>query len=161
MKLKFFVAKMPGAAPAPPKVSIRATGGISLNASAMTAISAEHGEAATVCFEEESQQWLLAHWPNGEANQPMLRALTGKKSKGLRFQTIAAAQALYAVLPKALRSAVSVSCLLAPEPLTSPDAPGASFYVLTLPNENTEQPGVARGTTRQAQATTKKGAGRG
>lgn len=167
MKLTFFASKTPGSAPAPPRVSVRPNGAIALNSAAMTALNAEHGEAATVCYEEESEQWLLAHWPEGNESQPTLRALTGKKSRGLRFQTTGAAHALFEALPVALRTSTSVSCLLNPEPITSEDALGASFYVLTLPDASEaaaagaapKQPGVGRG--HYDRSASKKGAGRG
>jgi hypothetical protein len=165
MKLKFFVSNPKGSQPASPSISVRAKGAVALSAAATTTISAEHGEAATICYDEESERWMLAHWPSGQAEQPMLRALSGN-SKGLRFQCTAAAQALFAALPVALRENTSISCPLNPEPITSEDAPGASFYVLTLPEAGSEQesspkqPGVGRGKYDRSKAN-RKGVERG
>jgi hypothetical protein len=130
MKLKFFQPKSTGKAPAKPGLSIRSKGQISLNAAGTLAINAEPGEAATICFDEEAERWLLCHWPNGQDGYPTLRALSGK-STGLRFQVTAAADELFALT--AYRALTSVACLLDITPLTDEQAPGATLYAIVLP----------------------------
>jgi hypothetical protein len=171
MKLKFFLPKPKGALPAAPAISVRRKGQLSLNIAATDAIGAEPGESANICYDEEGEQWLLAHWPNGQAGQPQLNAQSGK-AKGLRFQCLAAATPLF---EKVLADVSTLSCQLDTTALKSEEAPGASLYVLTIPDyyfnataqaSNTpalratnKQPGVGRG--RYDRSASKKGAGRG
>jgi hypothetical protein len=171
MKLKFFLPKPKGALPATPAVSVRRKGQLSLNIAATEAIGAEPGESATICYDEEGEQWLLAHWPNGQDGQPQLNAQSGK-NKGLRFQCLAAATPLF---EKVLGDVATLSCPLDTTALKSDEAPGASLYVLTIPEHYfnastlvgatpalraaTKQPGVGPGNYNRSAS--KKGATRG
>jgi len=164
MKLKFFLPKTKGATPALPSISLRRKGQHSLNTAATEAIGAEPGESATICYDEEGERWLLAHWPNGQEGQPQLCALSGK-TKGLRFQCLPAAVPIFEAAPA---DVATIACQLDTVALTSDEAPGASLYVLTLPENSkgaapkatvTKQAGVGRG--RYDRSASGKGAGRG
>jgi hypothetical protein len=157
MKLKFFLPKAKGALPASPAISVRSKGQISLNIAATDAIGAEVGESATICYDEEGEQWLLAHWPNGQDGQPQLNAQSGK-TKGLRFQCLAAAAPLFEGVPA---DVTALSCQLATTALTSEEAPGASLYVLTLPELPTSEPAPAGATPALRAVTKQPGVGRG
>ena len=157
MKLKFFLPKSKGALPAAPAVSVRRKGQLSLNIAATEAIGAEPGESATICYDEEGERWLLAHWPNGQDGQPQLNAQSGK-SKGLRFQCLAAATPLFEEVPA---DVATLSCQLDAAALKSDDAPGASLYVLTLPELPASAPAPAGTTPALRAATRQPGVGRG
>lgn len=167
MNLKFFQPKATGKLPAGPSLSIRAKGQISINASATAALNAEPGEAATICFDDESEQYLLCHWPNGQTGFPVLRAQSGKAT-GLRFQITSLANELFA--QTAYRNLTSVLCTIDVTPLTDEQAPGATLYALALPEGNAalassgpagvKQPGVGRGNYDRSTAN-RKGGSRG
>jgi len=150
-----------------PSISLRRKGAHSLNTAATEAIGAEPGESATLCYDEEGERWLLAHWPNGQSGQPQLNALSGK-TKGLRFQCLPAATPFFAQQPEQVNT---VACTLDTQAQTSDQAPGASLYVLHLPEATpgqpaaqpalraaTKQPGVGRGQYDRSKA---KGGSRG
>lgn len=148
MKITLFEHKPKGRADAPPALSIRPMGQVTLNNAAVKLIEAEAGETATLGYDEESKRWILVHWPNGKAGQPELRA-TGANSKGsLRFQAKSPTSNFFAQLPVAARGRTSVSCALEEEALQEDSLAGASCYLLTLPEELTKKAGTQKGGNR-------------
>lgn len=134
MKITLFEAKPKGRADAPPSLSVRPQGQVTLNKAAVKLIEAEAGEAATLGYDEEGKRWLLVHWPNGKAGQPELRATAANSKGSLRFQAKAPTSNLYQHLPVAERGRTSLLCSVEAGALQDEAFDGAVFYVLTLPN---------------------------
>jgi len=144
MEITFFEAKPRGRADAPPSISIRPKGQVTLNKAAVKLLEAEAGDAATLSYDATSKRWLLAYWPDGNASQPQMRAASANSKESLRFQAAAPTVAFFGALPVAERGRSSVACVVEAEPLKDQKYAGIAFYVLTLPAELVASPAAGQ-----------------
>lgn len=162
MNITFFKAD-PTPKRAPASLSVRPSGSMTLNTAGVIELTAEAGGSAALGFDADGKRWLLAYWPDGHKQQPVLRLNSAKSGAQLRFTAKPAALALYASLPPALQDQKSIIGELQGEALTDEQWPGCRFYELRIAAladavptakaapvapktaAKTQQPGVGRG----------------
>lgn len=160
MDIQFFVTPPKEPKKVPAQLLIRPAGGVTLNLPAVEGLDAEAEASATLGYDRESQQWMLAYWPDGATGKPTLREASRKKDGTLRFSVKLAVAALFASLPEAERARTSLTCELTLEPVTDEQHPGCQFFALTLPAFEGEVKRPAPGGAG-ASAPKPKGSGRG